>query len=107
MSFRAAGNRQWAYKNPPRVPNPTNDTQDVSGELKRSGFDTIVGIDLDKAGMDDAVRAAGDSLAPLGGRARDRHRRDSKPPSCRTTKTARGNGQAEILASSSLGSRNT
>ena len=24
-----------------------------------------VGIDLDKAGMDDAVRAAGDSLAPL------------------------------------------
>jgi hypothetical protein len=44
--------------------------------LKRSGFDTIVGIDLDKAGMDDAVRAAGDSLPPPGGRTRDRQRRD-------------------------------
>jgi hypothetical protein len=96
-------------KNPPRVPNPTSDTQDVSGELKRSGFDTIVGIDLDKPGMDDAVRAAGDSLPPLGGRAPDRHRRDQlRPPqSCLTTKAARGNGQAEILASSSLGSRST
>src|ERR1700730_3260910 len=44
MSFRAAGDRQWAYKNPPRVPNPTNDTQDVSGELKRSGATPAAGL---------------------------------------------------------------
>jgi hypothetical protein len=53
--------------------------------------------------------APGDSLSPLGGRARDRHRRDQLRPrqSRLTTKAARGNGQAETLASSSLGSRST
>ena len=42
--------------------------------LKRSGFDTIVGIDLDKAGMDDAARA--------------RHGRVATPPTVmRTSRT--------------------
>ena len=54
-----------AYKNAPRLPNPTNDAQDVAASLKRNGFDTIVGIDLDRAGMDEAAirfsRAARDA----------------------------------------------
>jgi len=54
-----------AYKNAPRLPNPRNDAQDVSAALKRNGFDIILGIDLDKAGMDDAAirfsRAARDA----------------------------------------------
>lgn len=44
-----------AYKNAPRLPNPKNDAADVAAALKRSGFETIVGLDLDKAGMDDAT----------------------------------------------------
>jgi Caspase domain len=48
-----------AYRNAPRLPNPTNDAQDVAAALKRSGFDTIVGLDLDRAGMDaTAIRFA-------------------------------------------------
>ncbi len=43
-----------AYKNAPRLPNPRNDAEDVAAALKRTGFETIVAIDLDKAGMDDA-----------------------------------------------------
>jgi hypothetical protein len=44
-----------AYVSAPRLPNPRNDAEDVDAALKRSGFETIVGIDLDKAGMDDAT----------------------------------------------------
>jgi hypothetical protein len=44
-----------AYQNAPRLPNPKNDAEDVAAALKRSGFETIVGLDLDKAGMDDAT----------------------------------------------------
>ncbi len=44
-----------AYRNAPRLPNPPNDAQDVAAALKRSGFDTIVGLDLDRAGMDAAA----------------------------------------------------
>jgi uncharacterized caspase-like protein len=48
-----------AYKNAPRLPNPPNDAQDVAAALKRSGFETIVGLDLDKDGMDSvAIRFA-------------------------------------------------
>jgi len=43
-----------AYKNAPRLPNPRNDAEDVAAALKRTGFETIVATDLDKAGMDDA-----------------------------------------------------
>src|ERR1700731_1954914 len=42
-----------AYKHAPQLPNPLNDAQDVVGVLKRNGFETIVGIDLDKSGMDE------------------------------------------------------
>jgi chemotaxis protein histidine kinase CheA len=43
-----------AYKNAPRLPNPRNDAEDVAAALKRTGFETIVVTDLDKAGMEDA-----------------------------------------------------
>ena len=43
-----------AYAHAPRLTNPHNDAEDVSAALKRNGFETIVGFDLDKAGMDDA-----------------------------------------------------
>src|ERR1700730_688420 len=44
-----------AYRNAPQLPNPKNDAQDVAAALKRTGFETILGLDLDKAGMDDAA----------------------------------------------------
>ena len=48
-----------AYKNATHLPNPTNDARDVAAALRRIGFDTILGLDLDRAGMDDyAVRFA-------------------------------------------------
>lgn len=37
------------------LPNPRNDAEDVAAALKRSGFETFIGLDLDKAGMDDDV----------------------------------------------------
>jgi hypothetical protein len=44
-----------AYVHAPHLPNPPHDAEDVAAALKRSGFDTILGIDLDKAKMDDAA----------------------------------------------------
>jgi formylglycine-generating enzyme required for sulfatase activity len=44
-----------AYQNAPRLPNPRNDAQDVAASLKRSGFETILGLDLDQAGMQEAA----------------------------------------------------
>jgi hypothetical protein len=44
-----------AYQNAPRLPNPKNDAADVAASLKRSGFETILATDLDKAAMDDAT----------------------------------------------------
>jgi formylglycine-generating enzyme required for sulfatase activity len=44
-----------AYKNATRLPNPRNDAEDIAAALKRTGFETIVGFDLDKAGMDSAT----------------------------------------------------
>ncbi|HEY6256954.1 MAG TPA: caspase family protein [Xanthobacteraceae bacterium] len=41
-----------AYAHAPHLPNPTHDAADVAAALKRTGFDTILGTDLDKAGMD-------------------------------------------------------
>jgi carboxyl-terminal processing protease len=65
-----------AYQNAPRLPNPRNDAQDVAAALKRVGFDTIVGLDLDRAGMDDrtaqfarAARAADIALFYYSGHA--------------------------------------
>jgi uncharacterized caspase-like protein len=44
-----------AYRNAPRLLNPRNDAVDVAAALRRSGFDTILLTDLDKAGMDEAA----------------------------------------------------
>jgi uncharacterized caspase-like protein len=37
------------------LPNPTHDAEDVAAALKRVGFETIVGLDLTQAGMQDAA----------------------------------------------------
>ena len=42
------------YRHTSKLANPRNDAADVAAALKRLGFTTIVGLDLDKAGMDDA-----------------------------------------------------
>jgi hypothetical protein len=60
-----------AYKNAVHVPNPRNDAQDVAASLTRIGFETIVGVDLDEAGMDEhaiqfARRARDADVANLG-----------------------------------------
>jgi hypothetical protein len=44
-----------AYAHVPHLPNPLHDAEDVAAALKRAGFQTIVGIDLDQAGMQDAA----------------------------------------------------
>jgi uncharacterized caspase-like protein len=42
-----------AYKNAATLQNPRNDAQDVSAALQRLGFETIVGLDLNKDGMEE------------------------------------------------------
>ncbi|MGD9925096.1 MAG: caspase domain-containing protein [Pseudorhodoplanes sp.] len=44
-----------AYRHADRLPNPKNDAEDVSAALRRTGFETITGIDLDKAGMEEVT----------------------------------------------------
>jgi uncharacterized caspase-like protein len=44
-----------AYREAPRLLNPRNDAEDVAAALKRNGFETIVGLDLDKAGMEEKM----------------------------------------------------
>jgi uncharacterized caspase-like protein len=44
-----------AYVNAVQLPNPRNDAEDVAAALKREGFETIVGVDLDQAKMQDAA----------------------------------------------------
>jgi hypothetical protein len=45
------------YANATQLPNPRNDAEDVAAALKREGFETIVGIDLDQAKMQDTAIA--------------------------------------------------
>jgi len=58
-----------AYKNAATLQNPRNDATDVTKALKRLGFETIVGLDLDKAGMEEKeinfARAARDGDVAL------------------------------------------
>jgi formylglycine-generating enzyme required for sulfatase activity len=58
-----------AYRNAATLQNPRNDATDVSEALKRLGFETIVGLDLDRDGMEDAAikfaRAARDADVAL------------------------------------------
>jgi hypothetical protein len=44
-----------AYLHAPHLPNPPHDAEDVGAALKRTGFETIVGLDLDKNRMEDAA----------------------------------------------------
>jgi S1-C subfamily serine protease len=44
-----------AYAHATHLPNPRHDAEDVAAALQRTGFETILGVDLDKAGMDDAA----------------------------------------------------
>ena len=44
-----------AYQNTSRLPNPANDATDIGAALKRSGFEVIVGTDLGKTAMDEAI----------------------------------------------------
>ncbi|MGP0088739.1 MAG: caspase family protein [Xanthobacteraceae bacterium] len=58
-----------AYRNTLSLPNPKNDANDVATALKSANFETVLGIDLDKAGMDAAAvrfaRAARDADVAL------------------------------------------
>ena len=58
-----------AYKNTLQLKNPHNDATDVAAALNRMGFTTMVGLDLDKNGMDDIeirfARAARDADVAL------------------------------------------
>src|SRR5882757_7299783 len=47
------GNGAYVYA--PHLPNPPHDAGDVAAALKRTGFEIIVGTDLDQAGMQDAA----------------------------------------------------
>jgi hypothetical protein len=44
-----------AYVHVPHLPNPTHDAEDVAAALRRTGFETILGTDLDQAGMQNAA----------------------------------------------------
>ena len=43
-----------AYETVPQLPNPTNDAKAVAAALKRSGFEVVTALDLDKAEFDKA-----------------------------------------------------
>jgi hypothetical protein len=44
-----------AYVHAPHLPNPPHDAEDVAAALKRTGFETVLGVDLDKTKMEDAA----------------------------------------------------
>jgi carboxyl-terminal processing protease len=58
-----------AYQNAPRLPNPSHDANDVAAALKRVGFETILGLDLNRDAMVDYevrfARAARDADVAL------------------------------------------
>nr|WP_244670626.1 caspase family protein [Rhodoplanes elegans] len=51
-----------AYVHAPPLANPENDAGDVAAALRRIGFDVVEGRNLDRRGMDDAVRSFGRKL---------------------------------------------
>jgi hypothetical protein len=51
-----------AYTSANRLPNPPNDAADMAHALRDIGFDVVEGIDLDRRGMEDKIRAFGDRL---------------------------------------------
>jgi len=50
------------YRSAPRLTNPTNDAADMSAALRKLGFDVVDGENLDRRGMDDAIRTCGTKL---------------------------------------------
>ncbi len=54
------GNSDYRYA--PKLANPTNDETDFAGVLRRLGFDVVAGTNLDRHGMDDAIREFGRKL---------------------------------------------
>jgi uncharacterized caspase-like protein len=46
-----------AYKEVSKLPNPGNDANDIASALKASGFDVVLGIDVDKRDFDSRVRS--------------------------------------------------
>jgi hypothetical protein len=49
-----------AYLHTTQIPNPANDARDIAAALGRLGFAVDLRLDLDKRGMDDAIRRFGD-----------------------------------------------
>ncbi|MEC9343475.1 MAG: caspase family protein, partial [Pseudomonadota bacterium] len=45
-----------AYENADPLPNPPNDARAVSGALRNVGFEVVEGVDLDRRGMERAIR---------------------------------------------------
>lgn len=45
------------YQHAAALPNPANDARDMAAALTASGFEVVLGIDLDRRGFDDKVRA--------------------------------------------------
>ncbi len=54
------GNSKYLYAN--KLPNPANDAADISQVLRKLGFDVIEGLNLDRRGMEDKIRAFGRKL---------------------------------------------
>jgi hypothetical protein len=54
------GNGAYRFAN--HLPNPPNDAADFARALRDIGFDVVEGIDLDRRGMEDKIRAFGDRL---------------------------------------------
>jgi len=50
------------YRSAPRLTNPTNDAADMSAALRKLGFDVVDGKNLDRRGVDDAIRTFGRKL---------------------------------------------
>lgn len=44
-----------AYVNAPHLPNPPHDAEEVTAALKRSNFEVVEGVDLNQAGMREAI----------------------------------------------------
>jgi uncharacterized caspase-like protein len=54
------GNGDYRYAG--KLANPTNDEADMAQALRKLGFDVVAGANLDRHGMDDAIRAFGRKL---------------------------------------------
>lgn len=50
------------YQHVPVLPNPGNDASDLAAKLRELGFDVVVGLDLDLAGVRKAVRVFAEKL---------------------------------------------